>query len=309
MRLSRRVAAVTPFAAEPARLDVEGVAVGYEGRTVFEGLTFRLEHGTRAAIVGPNGAGKSTLFKALVGLLPLRAGRVLIHGLPLGSHLDCVAYIPQRENVDWNFPVTVRDVVTMGRYGHLHWLQRPSRRDRAIIDESLDRMGITELASRSINELSGGQQQRVFLARALAQEPHIFLMDEPFNGVDRVTQDATLELLDHLREKDVTVLISTHDLNLAATRFDSVLLINHGLVAYGPPDEVLSEANLARAFGSSLLVKAGATLLVDECCPEGHHGCDDCDGYDGHVHEEPSAQASPDLGTSRRDLGASETLR
>jgi len=309
MRLNRRGAAEPSFAAEPARLDVEDIEVGYEGRIVLSGLTFRLEHGTRAAIVGPNGAGKSTLFKALVGLLPLRAGRILIHGLPLGSHLDCVAYIPQRENVDWNFPVTVRDVVTMGRYGHLHWLQRPGKHDRAMIDESLERMGIGDLSSRSINELSGGQQQRVFLARALAQEPHIFLMDEPFNGVDRVTQDATLELLDHLREKDVTVLISTHDLNLAATRFDSVLLLNRALVAYGRPAEVLSEGNLARAFGSSLLVKAGATLLVDECCPEGHHGCDDCDGHDGHVHEEPPAQASPDLGTSRRELGTTGRSR
>ena len=299
MRSNRHEADI-PAGAETARLDVEGVEVGYEGRMVLSGLTFRLEHGTRAAVVGPNGAGKSTLFKALVGLLPLRSGRILIHGLPLGSHLDCVAYIPQRENVDWNFPVTVRDVVTMGRYGHLHWLQRPGKRDRALVDESLDRMGIADLASRSINELSGGQQQRVFLARALAQEPHIFLMDEPFNGVDRVTQDATLDLLDHLREKDVTVLISTHDLNLAATRFDKVLLLNRALVAYGRADEVLGEENLVRAFGSSLLVKAGATLLVDECCPDGRMDCDDRDGRDGHLHEEPSARASPDLGITRK---------
>ncbi|HUX37044.1 MAG TPA: metal ABC transporter ATP-binding protein [Rectinemataceae bacterium] len=289
-----------PIVESPARLDVEGITVGYESRSILEGLSFRLDHGTRAAIVGPNGAGKSTLFKALVGLLPLRAGHILIHGLPLGSHLDCVAYIPQRENVDWNFPVTVRDVVTMGRYGHISWLERLGRRDRAIVDESLERMGIADLSTRSINELSGGQQQRVFLARALAQEPHIFLMDEPFNGVDRVTQDATLELLDHLREARVTVLISTHDLNLASTRFDRVLLLNRSLVAEGPPAEALSEANLAKAFGSSLLVTGNGRILVDECCPGGHHGCEDNDGSDGHCHEEPSASRSPDLGVAPR---------
>lgn len=292
-----------PIVGEPARLDVEGVVAGYESKVILDGVTFRLEHGTRAAIVGPNGAGKSTLFKALVGLLPLSAGRILIHGLPLGSHFDCVAYVPQRENVDWNFPVTVRDVVTMGRYGRLGWLRRPGKRDREIVDTSLERMGIVDLASRSINELSGGQQQRVFLARALAQEPHIFLMDEPFNGVDRVTQDATLELLDHLRSADVTVLISTHDLNLAASRFDQVLLLNRSLVAVGAPGEVLRQANLAKAFGSSLLVTGEGSMIVDECCPGGHHGCDDCEGGDGHEHGDPPAASSPDFGMSRgRDV-------
>jgi ABC-type Mn2+/Zn2+ transport system ATPase subunit len=256
----------------PARLDVEGISVGYEGRPVLRSLSFKLSQGSRAAVVGPNGAGKSTLFKAIVGLLPLREGRIFIHGLPLGAHLDCVAYIPQRENVDWSFPVTVRDVVMMGRFGHLGRFERPRRQDREIVGDSLEQMGIADLASRSILELSGGQQQRVFLARALAQEPHIFLMDEPFNGVDRNTQDATMELLDRLRRDGVTVLISTHDLNLAATRFDRVLLLNGDLVAEGPPDEVLRESNLAKAFGSSLLVAEGRTLLVDECCSgDGEH--------------------------------------
>ena len=251
----------------PARLDVENISVAYNGTPVLRKVTFQIPHGARVAVVGPNGAGKSTLFKALVGLLPLRAGKIFIHDLPLGHHLDCVAYVPQREEVDWRFPVTVRDVVLMGRFGHLKWLQRPGRGDREVVRESLEQMGIADMAERSISDLSGGQQQRVFLARALAQEPHIFLMDEPFTGVDAVTQEATLTLLDHLRQKQVTVLISTHDLNLAASRFDAVMLLNRRLIAFGEPKRVFAPENLAQAFGSSLLVTDKGTLLVDECCP------------------------------------------
>ncbi len=203
----------------PARLDVDNITVAYNGTPVLEDISFQVQQGARVAVVGPNGAGKSTLFKALVGLLPLRSGKIFIHQLPLGHHLDCVAYVPQREEVDWRFPVTVRDVVLMGRFGHQKWMQRPTPRDREIVRQSLEHMGITDIANRSISELSGGQQQRVFLARALAQEPHIFLMDEPFTAVDATTQAATLALLDHLRQQKVTVLISTHDLNLAGTRF------------------------------------------------------------------------------------------
>jgi manganese/iron transport system ATP-binding protein len=230
-------------------------------------VTFQIPHGARVAVVGPNGAGKSTLFKALVGLLPLRAGKIFIHDLPLGHHLDCVAYVPQREEVDWRFPVTVRDVVLMGRFGHLNWMQRPGRGDQTIVRKSLEQMGIADLAEQSISDLSGGQQQRVFLARALAQEPHIFLMDEPFTGVDATTQSATLALLDHLRREKVTVLISTHDLNLAASRFDSVLLLNRRLIAFGEPKSVFTPENLTQAFGSLMLKLPDGMILVDDCCP------------------------------------------
>lgn len=256
----------------PARLDVQGITVAYDGPPVLDGITFQLPHGARVAVVGPNGAGKSSLFKALVGLLPLRQGRIMIHGLELGSHIDCVAYVPQRNEVDWAFPVTVSDVVIMGRYGRLGALRHPGKTDREIVQGSLEEMGITDLAKRPIRELSGGQQQRVFLARALAQEPHIFLMDEPFNGVDAGTQERTLGLLEHLKERGVTVLISTHDLNLAAERFDRVLLLNRRLIAEGIPGEVLREENLSRAFGSSLLVTDRGALLVDECCSGHDHG-------------------------------------
>jgi ABC-type Mn2+/Zn2+ transport system ATPase subunit len=256
-----------PSLAEPARLDVENIYVAYNGTPALRDITFQVPHGARVAVIGPNGAGKSTLFRALVGLLPLQQGRVLIHGLALGHHLDCVAYVPQREEVDWGFPVTVRDVVLMGRYGRLGWLQHPSWRDHSTVTESLKAMGIVELANQSIGDLSGGQQQRVFLARALAQEPHILLMDEPFTGVDMTTQDVTLNLLDHLRSNQVTVLISTHDLNLAASRFDAVLLINKHLIAYGAPRQVLVQENLSRAFGPQLMVLPDGTMLVDQCCP------------------------------------------
>lgn len=252
----------------PHRLEVDNLSVGYGDKPILQQVSFQIAHGARVAVVGPNGAGKSTLFKALVGLLPLHRGRVLIHGLPLGDHKDCVAYIPQREEVDWRFPVTVEDVVMMGRFGTRGWFARPGRADREAVAHSLDEMGIADLATTSISDLSGGQQQRVFLARALAQEPHILLMDEPFTGVDQTTQQTTFDLLDHLRERQVTAIISTHDLNLAATRFDAVILLNKQLLAYGAPQEVLKQENLTRAFGSSLLVMENGLLMVDECCEE-----------------------------------------
>ena len=250
----------------PHRLEVENISVGYGDKIVLQNVSFQVQHGASIAVVGPNGAGKSTLFKALVGLLPLQSGHILIHGLPLGNHKDCVAYIPQREEVDWRFPVTVSDVVMMGRFNTRGWFARPNRADREAVERSLVEMDIADLSKVSISDLSGGQQQRVFLARAIAQEPHILLMDEPFNGVDVTTQEATINLLSHLHERQVTAIISTHDLNLAATRFETVLLINKTLVAYGPAREVLTQENLARAFGSSLLVMENGSMLVDECC-------------------------------------------
>lgn len=257
----------------PHRLEVQNADIGYGQKIILKDLNFQIPHGASVAVVGPNGAGKSTLFKALVGLLPLQSGQILIHGESLGSHKDCVAYIPQREEVDWKFPVTVNDVVMMGRYGQHSWLSRPSKQDKQVVKSSLEQMGIGNLAHQSIGQLSGGQQQRVFLARAISQEPHILLMDEPFTGVDVTTQETTLSLLDRLREKEVTMMISTHDLNLAASRFDYVLLLNHKLIAFGKPQEVFVKENLSQAFGNSLLVLENGVMLVDECCPpdEEHH--------------------------------------
>lgn len=255
------------LSAESAYLDLQGVSVDYGPGTPLAliDVTMRVPHGTRVAIVGPNGSGKSTLFKALVGLLPLREGRIFIHGSPLGSHQDCVAYVPQREEVDWRFPVTVTDVVLMGRYGRRGWFRRFSQQDKDQVLFWLDRLGLKEVAKRSLSELSGGQQQRVFLARALAQEPHVLLMDEPFNGVDITTQEVMIEMLDELKRRQVTTLVSTHDLTLASERFDLVALLNRRLVAFGAPSEVFTPLNLAEAFAGQALRIQGA-FVVDQCC-------------------------------------------
>jgi manganese/iron transport system ATP-binding protein len=251
----------------PHHLEIESADIGYGDKTILHEISFNVPHGARIAVVGPNGAGKSTLFKALVGLLPLQKGRILIHGLPLGHHKDCVAYVPQREEIDWHFPVTVSDVVMMGRFDHQGWFKGASKNDKQVVEKSLAQMGIANLSGLAISDLSGGQQQRVFLARALAQEPHILLMDEPFSGVDAPTQEITLNLLDDLRNAQVTVMISTHDLNLAATRFDLMLLLNHRLIAFGKPEEVMKQANLASAFGSHLMVLSDGSVVIDDCCP------------------------------------------
>ena len=256
---------------EPARLEMEHVQVSYNGQPALRDLTFQVPHGARLAIVGPNGAGKTTLFKALVGLVQVKSGNIHIHGQPLGNHQDCVAYVPQREEVDWRFPVTVYDVVMMGRIGQQGLVRRPSKYDREVVSHSLDHLGITDLQKRPIGELSGGQQQRVFLARALAQEPHILLMDEPFTGVDFTTQEATLDLLEHLQVQKVTAMVSTHDLTLASERFEQVLLLNKRVIAYGSPEEVFTPPNLSQAFGSQVLFLDGVAV-VDQCCPPDEEG-------------------------------------
>jgi ABC-type Mn2+/Zn2+ transport system ATPase subunit len=248
------------------RLSLSDVAVGYPGQDVLRGLSFQVPHGGQVAVVGPNGAGKSTLFKALVGLLPLRAGEIRIHGEPLGRHKDCVSYVPQRSEVDWRFPVSVEDVVMMGRYNRQGWFGRAEARDHAQVDWALEQMGIASLAKHAIGDLSGGQQQRVFLARALAQEPHILLMDEPFTGVDAATQETTLGVLNQLKASGVTVLVSTHDLNMAAERFELVLLLNQRLISFGPAKEVLNPAAIREAFGGRVLF-VGGVAVVDDCCP------------------------------------------
>jgi ABC-type Mn2+/Zn2+ transport system ATPase subunit len=257
---------------DPARLDIKHVSAGYNGADAISNLTLQIPHGSQAAIVGPNGAGKSTLFKVLVGLLPVRKGSIQIHCQPIGQHRDCVAYIPQREEVDWKFPVTVRDVISMGRFAHIGFLGAIGNNDRMVVEECLRKMDLTELAEVPVGDLSGGQQQRVFLARALAQEPHILLMDEPFTGVDATTTETTLNLLKELRKDRVTVLVSTHDLNLAAEHFELIVLLNKKLIAFGPPEKVLTTETLKAAFGERLVDVDGA-LLVDDCCPPGseHH--------------------------------------
>jgi ABC-type Mn2+/Zn2+ transport system ATPase subunit len=266
-------------------LELREVSVFYGERAALDSVTLTIPHGAQVAVVGPNGAGKSTLFKAMMGLAPVRTGQILIHGRPPSEYRDPVAYVPQREEVDWRFPVTVVDVVAMGRYRRGRWLRRLSPADRDIVRQSLDRLGIVDLAQRPIGELSGGQQQRVFLARALAQEPHVLLLDEPFTGVDISTREATLDLLSSLKALSVTVLVSTHDLDLASGRFDQVVLLNRCLISAGSPEEVFTQEHLQAAFGGQMVVVNGKVIVVDQCC--GGHGpvggvdgcrCDTCDG-------------------------------
>jgi manganese/iron transport system ATP-binding protein len=251
-------------------LTVESLTVSYNGQHALEDVSFAVQARERVAIVGPNGAGKSTLFKALVGLISTRAGQVQTNGAEFG-------YVTQRSAVDWTFPVTVHDVVMMGRISKMGWLRWQRPLDREIVAQCLAEVGMSNYASRQIGELSGGQQQRVFIARALAQEATILLMDEPFSGVDAPSQDAILQILDHLRDQGVTMLVSTHDLNLAVERFDRLALLNRRLVAYGVPDQAVTPQTLAAAYGGSALWRGEdyAMVLGDiDCCGEGehHHG-------------------------------------
>jgi len=251
---------------ENAKIEVTDLYVSYDETVILENITFDTEQGERIAVVGPNGAGKSTLFKTIVGLIPFQKGKIYIHGLPLGHHQDCVAYIPQREEVDWTFPVTVFDVVMMGRYNKQQRFKIPSKTDYQIVIKTLKELDIQKISESPLNDLSGGQQQRVFIARSLAQEPHILLMDEPFNGVDISTKETIWSLLDNLKTLNVTVMVATHDLNMAAQHFDRILLLNKKLISFGSIDTVFSQENLSSTFGSQVMFLNG-TVIVDQCCP------------------------------------------
>jgi len=256
-------------------LDVKHVTVHYNGRLALDDITFHLHAGERIAVVGPNGAGKSTLFKVVSGVLPPTAGEVTISGSRPREHV-CIAYVPQRSQVDWNFPVSVGDVVMMGRSAKLGPLNWPHKRDWEHVHRALETVDLSKLASRQISQLSGGQQQRMFIARALAQEAELMLMDEPLTGLDTPSQEGLLDLLDTLRTQNVTVMVATHDLDQAARHFDRILLLNHRMVAFGHPADVLQTENLLSAYGGRLRSTTGGNILnVDDCCNEGD---------DGHTH-------------------------
>lgn len=238
---------------EPA-IEVHDLTVAYHTQPVLWDIDVRLPEGKLIAIVGPNGAGKSTLLKAILGLVQPITGWVKVFGAPYRKRRSWVGYVPQRESVDWDFPTSALEVVTMGLYGHLGWLRRPKQahRDKAL--ECLEQVGIRELAGRQISQLSGGQQQRVFLARALAQEARLYLMDEPFAGVDATTERAILSLLQELRSRGRTVVAVHHDLQTVAEYFDHVLLLNMRLVASGPVESTFNTENLQRTYGGKLTV-------------------------------------------------------
>lgn len=247
-------------------IEVHDLTVAYHHQPVLWDIDAHFPEGKLVAIVGPNGAGKSTLLKAIMGLVPLASGEIRIRGNPGKSARTAVAYVPQRGSVDWDFPTTVQDVVLMGRYGHLPLFGRPRARDRAIARQCLAQVGMTDFARRQISELSGGQQQRVFLARALAQQARIYLMDEPFQGVDAATEQAIVELLRTLRAQGSTVVVVHHDLQTVPQYFDWVMLINLRLIAFGPVPEVYTQENLQAAYGGrlQLLSDVGEQMRRDE---------------------------------------------
>jgi manganese/iron transport system ATP-binding protein len=236
-------------------VEVNGVTVSYpNGNVALRDASFQLHGGSICALVGVNGSGKSTLFKAIMGLLEPAAGQVRVAGQAVREALkqNLIAYVPQAEEVDWSFPVSVWDVVLMGRYGYMNFMRIPRAEDRRIAEESLSRVGMLEYRERQIGELSGGQRKRVFLARALAQRGRVILLDEPFTGVDVTTESAIIALLRELREEGHIMLVSTHNLGSVPEFCDHVVLVNRTVLAAGPIAEVFTEENLLRAFGGVL---------------------------------------------------------
>jgi manganese/iron transport system ATP-binding protein len=247
----------------------ESVTVTYRnGLTALTDASFQIPQGTITALVGVNGAGKSTLFKAIMGFVPIARGTIRLLGLPVRDALrrNLVAYVPQAEEVDWSFPVLVEDVVMMGRYGHMGFLRRPSATDRARVDEALARVGLSDLRHRQIGELSGGQKKRVFLARALAQEGRIILLDEPFTGVDVKTEEQIITLLRSLRDEGHVMLVSTHNLGSVPDFCDRTVLVKGTVLAHGPTETTFTRENLENAFGGVLrhFTLGGSDLHEDD---------------------------------------------
>jgi len=233
-------------------IEVTDLTVAYGEKPVVWDVDLAVPQGVLMAIVGPNGAGKTTLIKAILGLIPIAAGQVLIHGRPYAVQRRLVGYVPQRGSVDWDFPTSVLDVVMMGRYGALGWFKRPGKAEKEAALVALGKVGMESLAHRQISQLSGGQQQRVFLARAIVQNAEVYLMDEPFQGVDAVTERAIVGLLKDLRSAGKTVLVVHHDLQTVPEYFDWVTMMNVRRVAAGPVSEVFTDENLRLTYGGRI---------------------------------------------------------
>jgi manganese/zinc/iron transport system ATP- binding protein len=241
-----------------APVAVHDMTVAYHRKPVLWDVDFNAPEGELIGIVGPNGAGKSTLLKAILGLVPLASGRVQIYGLPYAKQRRLVGYVPQRETVDWDFPVNALDVVTMGLYGKVGWFRRVRGAHREQAREALDQVGMADMASRQISQLSGGQQQRVFLARALVQDAKIYFMDEPFAGVDAATEQAIVTVLRGLREAGRTVFVVHHDLQTVPEYFGHLIMLNMRIVAMGPTSEVYTSENLKATYGGRLTLLSAA---------------------------------------------------
>ena len=250
-------------------LDIHDVTVAYQRKPVLWDVDLIMEKPQLAAIVGPNGAGKSTLIKAVLGLLPMASGSVRVLGEPVATQRKKIGYVPQRESVDWDFPVSVLDVVLMGTYGRLGWFRRPGHGEREWARQCLDKVGLSQFERRQIGQLSGGQQQRVFLARALAQKAEIYFMDEPMAGVDAATEQIIFELLRELRQQGKTIIAVHHDLRTVPQYFDWVALLNMRLVASGPVETTFTPENLRKTYGGRLAIldAAGEALKAGSVAP------------------------------------------
>ncbi len=249
----KEIQRLAPDGASPA-VALRGVCAGYFGRDVLDEVSFDVPAGELIGVIGPNGSGKSTLLKVIAGLLPVQCGSVSVFGhTPDGATRRMLGYVPQIESVNWSFPVTVFDAVLMGTYARLGFFRRPSGAEREAVHQSLAEVGMTEHADSQIAQLSGGQQQRVFIARSLVQHPKLLLLDEPIAGVDATTQHAIFTLLEKLQKTGATIIVTTHDLSCVAEWFDRVLCLNHRVIAFGAPSEVLNAQTLSATFGSHML--------------------------------------------------------
>lgn len=248
-------------------LTVVELSSGYSGQQrAIENVSFEVMRGERVAVIGPNGAGKSTLFKTLVGLIPHTSGHISIHGEDCRTSHSMIGYVPQQNEIDWNFPVTVYDVVMMGRTRKIGWLRRPGKNDRDAVYEALQRVGMEGFSRRQIGQLSGGQKRRVFIARALAQDTDVLLLDEPFSGVDVTAEGEIMTALDLLRDQRITILLATHDLSTAAARYDRLLLLNRRVIASGDPGVVFTAHNLQQAYGGRIGIfeQDGKTIIFTD---------------------------------------------
>ena len=239
-------------------VSIHDLTVAYHRKPVLWDVDLDIPEGKLVAIIGPNGAGKSTLIKAVMDLVPMASGKVMLYGKPFKKQRKLVAYVPQRESVDWDFPIDALGVVSMGRYSNIGWCKPVRKRDSKVAMDALDRVGMADYARRQISQLSGGQQQRVFLARALAQDSTIYFMDEPFASVDAATEKAIIKVLEELRSSGKTVVVVHHDLQTVREYFDHVILLNMRVVAHGSVDEVFTEENLKKTYGGRLTLLSEA---------------------------------------------------
>ena len=274
MLAQARLGIISGVSSGPPGLVLRDVGAGYGDGLVLQGVNLAIAPGTLVGVIGPNGSGKSTLLKAILGLAPVTTGSVLLDGRPVSEQRERLAYVPQREAVDWSFPVSAEQVVMMGRYPRVGWLRIPGAGDRVAVRDALERVALADQATAQIGALSGGQQQRVFLARALVQEASVLLLDEPMTGVDQTTEHLIVNLLNELRDGGTTILHSTHDLESASEVSDQLCFVNRRVVAFGPPAETFTPPILHATFGGELLiVREGEHTHVHG--GGHHHGPDD----------------------------------